>query len=149
MKSITKQNLLKIIENIPKTIDETYINQVIVKIHSLFDETRFCVTTTKNLRLSRKVSLDFILKNRLKTCGSLATVLAYVLSQQGFSVILVDGKLKRDKKWHRHGWLKVKIGKNWQSFDPFSTNFVVNSKTHKVLGFYTSWRELEIKKQRR
>ncbi|MFH1112219.1 MAG: transglutaminase domain-containing protein [Patescibacteria group bacterium] len=142
---LTKQKLLKAISLIPKNHNQAYVEKVIKTILSLFDQTKYYVLTTKNYRLSRTATINFILKNRLRTCGSIATVLAYVLRSVGFTVVLVDGKLKKDNKWSKHGWIKVKLGRTWRSFDPFSLNFRVNKKNHKVVGAHSSWKEIKHK----
>ncbi len=142
---LTKKRLLKAISLIPPSPNQAYIEKVIEAVHSLFDQHKYYVLTTKNYRLSRGATLNFILKNRLRTCGSITTVLAHILRSVGFTVMLVDGKLRKDNKWSKHSWLKVKLGKTWHSFDPFSKNFLIDKKTHKVLGVYSSWKEIKQK----
>jgi hypothetical protein len=118
------------------------VKQNIRAVQLLLDPTKYYVQTTNNYRLSRKASVAYILKHKLRTCGSVSTLLAYLLRKKGYYVRLVDGKLKRNGGWHQHAWIEVLIENKWKAFDAFAKGFTVTSKTHKKLGAYNSWTEL-------
>lgn len=127
---------------VKNTGDSRHIRQVIQIIHSYFDPAKYYITITKNLRLSRKASLNFIMKNRFRTCGSLSYVTAVLLRKLGYQVRLIDGKRKISGRWARHAWIEVKLKDKWQPFDLFAKDFKLNSKKNRKINTYRSWREL-------
>ncbi len=135
--------LLSQAKRIENTNDKEYIRRIIRIIHAYFDPAKYYVTTTNNFRLSRKASLNFIMKNRLRTCGSLSFIAAMLLKKLGYQTRLVDGKRKiNGGHWAQHAWIEVKFNNKWQSFDLFAKDFRLDSKKNKKIRTYLTWRKL-------
>ena len=124
--------------------NKNLVSGVIKAVLSEFDPKKDYVTTTRNWRLSRFLSVSKIIKIKLRTCGSICAVVAAVLRKIGLAVKLVDGKLCKDGEWRRHAWLEVKYDKGGQfiPFDPFSPGFHLTKKHRKVATF-ADWSEME------
>ncbi|MFA5070532.1 MAG: transglutaminase domain-containing protein [Patescibacteria group bacterium] len=141
---ITKEVLLRAVPVYETGNKVKYVNELIKTVHSFFDDKKYFIGYTTNLRLSRTTDLNKIFQLRLRTCGAMATVLAFVLRQKGFTVRLVDGKLYRHGRWGRHAWIEVLINKTWRAFDPFSPGFLADKRTHKRVRAYESWKEMKL-----
>jgi len=127
---------------IKNTDDSRYIRQIMKIVHGYFNPAKYYVTTTNNLILSRKASLNFIMKNRLRTCGSLSSVAAMLLKKLGFQTRLVHGKQNIDGRWAQHAWIEVKLKDKWQPFDLFAKDFKLVPNKNKKIRTCQSWREL-------
>jgi len=127
---------------IKNTGDLRYIRKILKIIHGYFDPAKYYVTTTNNLKLSRKAGLHFIMKNRLRTCGSLSYVAAVLLRRLGYKVRLVNGKRRVNRHWAQHAWIEVELKNRWQPFDLFAKNFKLSPKQNRKIRTCQSWKEL-------
>jgi len=110
--------------------------------YNYFDPAKYYIITTNNLKLSGEASLHFIMKNRLRTCGSLSFVAVVLLKKLGFQSRLVGGKRKASGRWVHHAWIEVKLKNRWQPFDLFAKNFKLSPKKSRKIKTCRSWKEL-------
>jgi hypothetical protein len=125
---------------------EKIVISVIKALFSEFDPKKSYLTQTRNLKLSRFITVNKIIKIKLFTCGSASAVLASILRKLGYPTKLIDGKIKSKSKWRRHAWIEVylKERERFIPLDPFSNQYKITKK-HRRLGAYVDWRELEKK----
>lgn len=88
---------------------------------------------------SRFISVGDIISKRQNTCGSRASLAAALLRLGGLPTKLIDGFHIED-----HGWIEVKLGKNWQPFDPTCKKFRYQiTKNDLKIKEYRDWSFLE------
>ena len=143
-KNIPTSFLNKIKKKVKDKEGTDLVINVIRAVLAEFDSKKYYVTQTRNWRLSRFVSVPIIIKMKLRTCGSISSVVTSVLRNLGYPVKLIDGKLYSEGEWRRHSWLEVQLGKEGKfvSFDPFAKNFMITKK-HRKSSSYTDWSEME------
>ena len=123
------------------------VHLIIQKILNEFDPRKYYVTNTRNLKLSRFLSVSSIIKMRLRTCGSISAVCATILRKLGYHTKLVDGYIIERSQKRRHAWIEVYIQKEKKfiALDPFMYGYKVNSKAYRR-NIYLDWYEMEKKK---
>ena len=105
---------------------------------------RFKVVTSKNWRKSRFTSARDILRERLRTCGTLALLVACGLKSLGIPTKLVHGYFKNPKEKFRHAWNEIYFPeyKKFLPLDITRLNYKITPQHMKVKECI-DWEELE------
>ncbi|MFH0874073.1 MAG: transglutaminase-like domain-containing protein [Candidatus Komeilibacteria bacterium] len=121
-------------------VSDKLIFKIITDIRNYFNPAKYHTSTTQKKSESRCLPVSVILRRRLRTCGSIASVSALVLRYLGLPTKLIDGKLKRNGVWRSHAWIEVYLpGKNkFIPFDAFSAEYKVG-RDHRRVASYNDW----------
>lgn len=125
------------------TVDEEYVKWVLCIIATEFDSSHHKVTTTHNMRESRLIAVNDILKIRLSSCGAKATVIASVFRGLGVPTKLIHGRYVEGHPNMRHAWNEMLLADGkWHAFDIDGKRRGI-SKYHNREFEVADWEEIE------
>ncbi len=121
----------------------TTVRDIIETLRQHFSYNQY-VTTTHNLRLSRFVPVDKIIRMRLRTCGAIAATSAAVLRSLGYPTKLIHGKIRDHGRWVSHAWIETYLGdrRRFVALDP-SRNVFRLTRWYRRLDEYRDWSEMK------
>lgn len=124
-------------------IDEEYIKKVLRVIAEEFDSEKHKIASVNNIKESRLIDTENILKKRISTCGARATVVASVFRSLGIPTKLIHGRYIEKNPQMTHAWNEILLenGK-WEAFDLFGKHRGIN-KFHKKELELVDWEEME------
>ena len=127
-----------------KRVTEANVLKILRLIKDEFDDTRYYVSCTTNIYLSRFIKVDKILKIRLRSCGAMATVVAAVFRELGVPTKLISGYYKRSHPNMRHAWNEIYIEEKGKfiPFDITRKNFKLD-KFHIKKDEWVDWSDFE------
>ncbi|MDD3475132.1 MAG: transglutaminase-like domain-containing protein [Candidatus Dojkabacteria bacterium] len=136
--------LLSKISKIDKSvIDEEYVKKVLRIIAEEFDPDRYNIVRVNNIRESRLVDVDEILKRRISSCGARATVVASVFRSLCIPTKLIHGRYIETNPEMRHAWNEILLDDGtWKAFDIFGEKREIG-KYHKKEFEVVDWEEVE------
>lgn len=108
------------------------------------DRKKYKVITTRNWRKSRFISAENILRKRLRTCGTMALLVACGLRHLGIPTKLINGYFAVTKEKSRHAWNEVYFPeyKKFLPMDITRLNYKISEKHIKVKEC-VDWEELD------
>lgn len=108
------------------------------------DRKKFKVMTTRNWRKSRFTSAKNILEKRLKTCGTMALLVACGLRYVGIPTKMIHGYFNDPKEKSRHAWNEIYFPglKKFLPMDITRLNYKISNKHIKVKEC-VDWAELD------
>lgn len=99
-------------------IDEEYVKKVIRVIADEFDPAKHEITKTNNIRESRLINVNDILRRRLSSCGTKTTVVTSVFRNLGIPTKLIHCRYVEVNPNMRHAWNEILLENNeWKAFD--------------------------------
>ena len=130
-------------ENFGKINEET-VRKIFKIIRQELDPRIYKVHIENDFKKSRFISARDVLEKRQYSCGSLATIVAFILRILGTPVKLIDGRFIKSNSKMKHAWNEIYlIEKNeFVPFDITKPDFAI-SDYHIKEGEYVDWEELE------
>lgn len=120
------------------------IEAILAVVKEEFNPRTYIVSTTRNFRLSRFLSVRDVVRLRLGSCGAMATVVASVFRNLGLPTKLVNGWYTKESENMRHAWNEISMPsvRLFVPFDITRKNFRLD-RYHKRKDEWVDWSDLE------
>jgi len=120
------------------------VDRILTVLKEEFNPRKHIISTTRNFRLSRFISVKEVLVRRLGSCGAMATVVASVFRTLGIPTKLVNGWYTKEDERMRHAWNEIYLPsvRRFVPFDITRKNFRLD-QYHKRKDEWVDWSDLE------